>query len=178
MTPAVSARPVSAPKAFFPKKKARPTPRRPGRPAEEVGPAEQLRLDACWHWEGCPATDDMDTVLDYVAGAMAAESYTQKAIYAMRLALAEAVSNAIRHGHRGDLTQPVRVRHHTDARRVLVEVEDQGPGFNPAVVPDPTAPENLERPCGRGLLLMRAYADWVRYNGRGNCVTLCKYRSS
>lgn len=139
---------------------------------------EELRREACWHWEGCPAADDMNTILDFVAEAMAGEGYPEKAIFGVRLALAEAISNAVRHGHRGDPTLPVRVRHHTDARRVLLEVEDQGPGFDPAAVPDPTAPENLERPCGRGLLLMRFYTDWVRHNGRGNCVALCKYRSA
>jgi serine/threonine-protein kinase RsbW len=60
---------------------------------------------------------------------------------------------------------------------VLAEVEDEGPGFNPAVVPDPTLPENLEQTGGRGLLLMRHYMSWVHYSERGNHVTLGKCRS-
>jgi serine/threonine-protein kinase RsbW len=109
---------------------------------------------------------------------MAAAGYPDRDLFAVRLALAEAISNAIRHGHRGDRTRPVRVRHHVDARRVLVEVEDQGEGFDPGQVPDPRAPGCRERCGGRGLFLMRAYLDGVRYNRPGNCVTLCKYRSA
>ena len=60
----------------------------------------------------------------------------------------------------------------------MIEVEDEGRGFDPSHVPDPTLPENLERPNGRGLLLMRRSMTWVRYTGRGNRVTLCKRRSS
>ncbi len=172
MTPTAPAPPARVRELPSPRKKAGARRRRPAHAAE------QLRLDACWHWEGYPGAGDMNTVLDFVAEAMAGESYPQQAVYAVRLALAEALGNAVRHGHRGDPALPVRVRHHVDARRVLVEVEDQGPGFDPAAVPDPTAAENLERPSGRGLFLMRRYVDWVRYNGRGNVVTLCKYRSA
>jgi serine/threonine-protein kinase RsbW len=43
-------------------------------------------------------------------------------------------------------------------------------------VPDPCAEENLERPCGRGLLLMQNYMTWVRFNETGNCVTMCRQR--
>jgi serine/threonine-protein kinase RsbW len=60
----------------------------------------------------------------------------------------------------------------------LAEVQDQGPGFDPEAVPDPMAPENLDRPCGRGLLLIRHYTTWVRYHDCGNLVTLCKHRTA
>jgi serine/threonine-protein kinase RsbW len=69
------------------------------------------------------------------------------------------------------------VRYQVDAMRALAEVEDEGPGFDPRTVPDPRAPENLERPSGRGLLLMGHFATWIRYNPQGNCVALCRYRS-
>jgi serine/threonine-protein kinase RsbW len=61
---------------------------------------------------------------------------------------------------------------------MLVEVEDEGPGFDPGQVPDPTAPENWDKPSGRGLLLMRHFTTWMRYHGRGNRVTLCKHRTA
>lgn len=57
---------------------------------------------------------------------------------------------------------------------VAVTVTDEGPGFDPASLPDPTEPGFLERPCGRGVLLMRSFADEVRFNERGNEVTLLK----
>jgi CheY-like chemotaxis protein len=53
-------------------------------------------------------------------------------------------------------------------------IQDQGPGFDPSKLPDPTDPINLERPCGRGLLLMRTFMDDVRFNDKGNCVTMRK----
>ena len=55
-------------------------------------------------------------------------------------------------------------------------IRDEGPGFDPASLPDPTDPANLDRPCGRGMLLMRTFMDNVIYNDRGNEVTLFKQR--
>lgn len=54
-------------------------------------------------------------------------------------------------------------------------IRDEGPGFDPKSLPDPTDPANLDRPCGRGVLLMRTFMDEVQYNERGNQVTLRKY---
>jgi serine/threonine-protein kinase RsbW len=59
-----------------------------------------------------------------------------------------------------------------------VRIADQGPGFNPSDVPDPVAFENLERPCGRGLLLMRHYMTDVVFDPPGNCVVMSKVRSA
>ena len=57
-------------------------------------------------------------------------------------------------------------------------VEDDGPGFDPYQVDDPLDPENLTRPCGRGLFLMRHYMTWIHFNERGNAVLLCKCRTA
>jgi serine/threonine-protein kinase RsbW len=119
----------------------------------------------------------MGKVIEAIAAAMAAARYPEKDRFAVRLALEEAIVNAIKHGHRGDPTKRVRVRYQVSPNRVLAEVRDEGAGFDPRRVPDPLAPENLDRPSGRGLLLMRSYVTWLRFNERGNCVTLCKARS-
>ena len=58
------------------------------------------------------------------------------------------------------------------------DTEEPLTGFNPDDLPDPLDPENLERPSGRGVFLIRHYMTWVRYNPRGNCVTLCKGKSA
>jgi CheY-like chemotaxis protein/anti-sigma regulatory factor (Ser/Thr protein kinase) len=63
----------------------------------------------------------------------------------------------------------------TSAQAIYV-VRDEGPGFDPTTLPDPTDPTNLDRPCGRGLLLMRTFMDNVIYNDKGNEVTLFKER--
>jgi serine/threonine-protein kinase RsbW len=121
-------------------------------------------------------TDEVGPLLDTVTATMVARGYPADACREMRLALEEGIVNGLRHGNGGDPAKRVRVRYHVGADAVVAEIEDEGPGFNPAAVPDPTAPENLDRPTGRGLLLMRHYTDWLCHHGCGNHVTLCKYR--
>jgi anti-sigma regulatory factor (Ser/Thr protein kinase) len=60
---------------------------------------------------------------------------------------------------------------------VMVLVRDEGKGFDPDSLPDPTEPENLERAYGRGMLLIRTFMDEVRHNERGNEITMVKRRS-
>jgi serine/threonine-protein kinase RsbW len=127
-----------------------------------------------WHQETLRSTPEIAGVVAAVTGAMATAGYTDRDVFGMMLALEEALVNAVKHGNGNDPHKSVRVRYQVIGRRVLAEVEDDGPGFDPAQVPDPTAPENLDRPCGRGLLLMRSYMTWVRHNERGNGVSLCK----
>ena len=120
---------------------------------------------------------DLPRVVGPVIAGMAAQGFPEEDVFAVRLALEEAVINGVKHGNRGDPSKHVQVRCHLTPESILVEVEDEGDGFNPESVPDPRDPENLERPSGRGLLLMRHYLTEVRYHGRGNRVTLCKRRS-
>jgi serine/threonine-protein kinase RsbW len=116
-------------------------------------------------------------VTEAVVAAMAAAGFPETDRFAVRLALEEAVVNGVKHGHHGDATKRVRVRYHISPERVLAEVEDQGPGFDPHQVPNPCDDDRLDKPSGRGLLLMRSYLTWLRFNERGNRVTLCKRRS-
>lgn len=62
--------------------------------------------------------------------------------------------------------------------RIRYIVRDEGPGFDPRSLPDPTDPANIDRPCGRGLLLMRTFMDDVEFNDVGNAVTLTKFTSA
>jgi serine/threonine-protein kinase RsbW len=95
-------------------------------------------------------------------------------IFSIRLALEEALVNAIKHGNQMDPAKKVKISYRLLADRFEVAISDEGTGFNPNDVPDPTAAENLERPCGRGLMLMRHYMSEVRYNDRGNAVVMSK----
>lgn len=63
-----------------------------------------------------------------------------------------------------------------DPEAIAVTITDEGPGFDPSLLPDPRDPENLERPSGRGLLLMKTFLDEVEYNAKGNQVRLLKRR--
>ena len=119
---------------------------------------------------------EVEPLLEQVVAAMVAQDYSRRTCWEMRLALEEAIVNGLRHGNRFDPTKRVLARFHVGPSAVLAEVEDEGPGFDPEAVPDPRTPENLERPGGRGLLLMRSYMTWVRYNSTGNCVTLFRSR--
>jgi serine/threonine-protein kinase RsbW len=122
--------------------------------------------------------EELESLARTLIDEMAAEGFPEDDRFGLRLALEEAVMNAIQHGHRGDPTKAVQVRFHIDSRRVLVEVEDQGEGFDPQTVADPLVPNRLAEVGGRGLLLMRSLMTWIRFNPRGNCVALCKLSST
>ena len=89
-----------------------------------------------------------------------------------RVGVTEALANAVLYGNKEDPTRTVRVEVSIDSTRVELCVVDQGSGFDPSAVPDPTQPGNLERTGGRGLFLIRKLMDEVEYNERGNAVRL------
>jgi serine/threonine-protein kinase RsbW len=105
-----------------------------------------------------------------------AGGFSEREVFGIKLAVEEALTNAIKHGNQLDRAKKVHVRFHATADRFEVSIRDEGPGFDPDDVPDPTAPENLERPCGRGLLLMRSYMTEVVYHDRGRAVRMAKVR--
>lgn len=94
------------------------------------------------------------------------------------VALDEAIVNAIKHGNGYDPTKTVRIVAQINRHEARFVIEDEGTGFSPQDVPDPCAPENLLRPSGRGLLLIRNIMDEVEYNSRGNVVTMVKRAGS
>lgn len=102
--------------------------------------------------------------------------YDERARFAIRLALDEAVSNAIHHGNKNDPTKKVTVEYRVDPQMVEISVADEGPGFNPEHIPDPTQDEFSVLPHGRGVYLIRAYMSEVYFNDRGNRVTMVKRR--
>lgn len=90
----------------------------------------------------------------------------------MLIALTEAVSNAIIHGNGSDENKEVNILTSNYADKVCLRVEDEGKGFNPHNIPDPTAPENLLTPGGRGVFLMQHLADKVNFYENGRIVEL------
>ena len=83
-----------------------------------------------------------------------------------------------RQGEEPYASRRVRIRVEFSREKVEFVIRDEGPGFDLSKVPDPTAPENVERVCGRGMLLMRTFMDDVIYNDTGNQVTMIKHRQS
>ncbi len=102
------------------------------------------------------------------------KGYGERNIFAVKLALEEAVINAIKHGNELDDTKKVTISFYIDEDRALISVADEGPGFDPGDVPDPTSDDNLLATSGRGLALIRAYMDEVRFNDKGNEITMIK----
>lgn len=100
--------------------------------------------------------------------------YDGDTIFAIKLAFEEAVTNAVKHGNGNDRSKQVHLRYHVSPGRVVLMVRDEGSGFRPDRVPDPTSDENLERPSGRGLMLMQSYMTKVRYSHSGNEIWLLK----
>jgi serine/threonine-protein kinase RsbW len=123
-------------------------------------------------------TAEGQRVQQEILAALEASQYSQHDIFGIHLALEEALVNAIKHGNRMDRSKTVRIAYHVNAEYFEVEIEDQGEGFNLDDVPDPTAEENLERPCGRGIMLMRSFMSSVEYTNAGNCVIMRKLREN
>jgi serine/threonine-protein kinase RsbW len=122
--------------------------------------------------------DEVRGVQSDIKDALAANAFDDQEMFYIELAVEETLVNAIKHGNQLDLDKRVFVRYIVNSEHFHIRVEDEGSGFNPADVPDPTAPENLERPCGRGLLLIKRFMTDVSYHGRGNIVTMSRARAN
>ncbi len=100
------------------------------------------------------------------------DQVARKLRFNFRVCLTEALANAMIYGNRRDPSKRVRVEVFVHGNRLRARVTDQGDGFNPDRLPDPTAPANLRKEGGRGIFLMRKLMDEVHFNERGNAVTL------
>ena len=88
------------------------------------------------------------------------------------VATMEAINNAIIHGNKSDPNKMVKVKIEREKDELLVNITDQGEGFNPKSVPDPTAPENIENISGRGIFLMERLSDEINFSDHGRIVEL------
>ncbi len=102
--------------------------------------------------------------------------WNEDAVFAIRLAAEEALMNAIRHGNGFDESKKVLIDYEVTADQIEIAVTDEGEGFDDLSVPDPTRDENLEKPCGRGVMLIRAFMDSVEYCLNGRQVRMTKRR--
>lgn len=99
---------------------------------------------------------------------------TSRDEFSIRLALEEALANAMKHGNRMQPEKKVHVKSTVHGSTVTIEVIDEGEGFSPEMIPDPTSDENLGRTSGRGVLLINSFMDEVTYNEKGNGVVMTK----
>jgi serine/threonine-protein kinase RsbW len=100
-----------------------------------------------------------------------------EAAFGIDMAVREAITNAIVHGNKEDDTKKVELTFNCSQRAVEIEVTDQGEGFDPASIPDPTTPENILKTSGRGNFLIRNFMDevkWLRRSEGGTTVRMVK----
>lgn len=93
------------------------------------------------------------------------------------ISVTESVNNAIHHGNRQDKSKTVSVTLHLNESEVRFTIQDQGKGFDFHNLPDPTAPDNIEKLGGRGIFLMKNLADEVHFEDEGRIVILVFYLS-
>ena len=102
--------------------------------------------------------------------------YDRDTTFGIKLAFEEAIINAVKHGNGSDPSKCIVIRYHVDPGRAVIMVRDEGNGFRPDTIPDPTTTENLERPDGRGIMLIQSYMTEVRFNTTGNEVWMLKQK--
>ncbi len=114
----------------------------------------------------------MELLLKELLPSLEGAGYEQTSRFAIRLALEETLTNAFQHGNQGDLSKKVSLKWALDDHGATFEVIDEGDGFDPAAVPDPTTEENLEIPAGRGLILVRSFMTELQIIAPGNHVKM------
>jgi serine/threonine-protein kinase RsbW len=110
---------------------------------------------------------------DFVRGC----GVSEESAFGIEMAVREAVTNAMVHGNQEDETKSVEVIFNCHDNELEVEIRDQGKGFDPEEIPDPTNPENLLKTSGRGIFLMRTFMDEIEWLNRpegGTAVRMTK----
>jgi serine/threonine-protein kinase RsbW len=123
--------------------------------------------------------DTVATAAAVVAEFLSRSGISEDAAFGIDMAVREAVTNAVLHGNRQDENKIVEVTLKSSPDAVEISVHDQGPGFNPEEVPDPTAAENILKASGRGIFFMRSFMDevnWLIRPGGGTTVRMLKRR--
>ncbi len=120
----------------------------------------------------------VEQTVDIVARYCLACGLSVRAVrFNLRVALSEALANAIVYGNRLDPGKRVHVTLRQRGEGVEVSVQDQGSGFDPHGIPDPRRPDCLERPEGRGLFLIKELVDGLAFNEKGNSVCMTLHRA-
>jgi len=124
------------------------------------------------------AIDVVEEAVDLVARhCLASGLPPATARFKLRVALSEALANAIIYGNRNDSEKSVEVRVTVTTQTISVHVSDEGDGFDPNTVPNPTLLEGLEQTSGRGLFLIREMVDEVQFNEKGNSICMMMHRA-
>ena len=123
--------------------------------------------------------DTVATAAAAVAEFLSRSGISDDAAFGIDMAVREAVTNAVVHGNRQDESKVVDITLKSSPDAVEISVHDQGRGFNPSEVPDPTAAENILKTSGRGIFFMRSFmdeVDWLIRPEGGTTVRMLKRR--
>ena len=148
--------------------RARVTPTPLNRKAADHG--QTVRLDLASRLD---LLEVVQTIVHHVAGL---SGFDEEQAHYVSVAVRESVVNAIKHGNAMDPARRVAVAFTIGPEALEVEVRDQGSGFDPGSVPDPLAPENLLKACGRGIFFMRQFMDEVAYQFPARGGTIVRMR--
>jgi serine/threonine-protein kinase RsbW len=131
-----------------------------------------------WRYDRVIASDPQAArrVLDEMLAQLESRHWHQRDIFAVHLATEEALANAIHHGNDFDAAKNVHFVCLLGGDRIRIEITDEGRGFDPAALPDPTCDDHVLAPSGRGVMLMKAFMSRVEFNARGNGVTMERER--
>jgi serine/threonine-protein kinase RsbW len=114
-------------------------------------------------------------VQQQILDAAARHGFKEQCLFAIKIAVEEALVNAIKHGNKHDASKQVRIEAAIRPGQAEIVIEDQGSGFDRSSVPDPLAEENLEKPSGRGILLIESYMTQVSWDMGGRRVKMIKH---
>jgi serine/threonine-protein kinase RsbW len=135
---------------------------------------------ACTHEKivSCGAISELRPVCARILSHTQRLKYADDDLFAIHLAMEEAVVNAVKHGNKQDPARNVVIEYDVTPEKIDLWVTDQGKGFNPETIEDPRLGDNIYKTCGRGVLLIRSYMDSVEYNELGNTVHMVKFNSN
>ncbi|MCX8010207.1 MAG: ATP-binding protein [Ignavibacteria bacterium] len=120
---------------------------------------------------------EIDALGSYLKEALQGHTITEDHFNSLLLALTEALNNAIIHGNKSDIRKSILLEFIVSDDSIKTVITDEGEGFNPESVPDPTLPENLLKDHGRGLFIMQHFVDEIYFDktDKGNSVYLVSY---
>ncbi len=121
--------------------------------------------------------ESMDFVQHAILGTMESFDYVEEDLFAVRIAIEEAIANAVLHGHQGDQERLIDIEWTITEKEVSMVVCDSGRGYDESAVPDPTADENLTLPSGRGLAMINAFMSDVSISDGGRRIEMARKRT-
>ncbi|MEI7461347.1 MAG: ATP-binding protein [Pirellula sp.] len=133
-----------------------------------------------WHFDKV-LSSDLDVghaAIEELLNALTASGWEGSDLFRIQMAIEEAIVNAIEHGNQRDESKKVHTVFRVTPEKVLMEITDEGAGFDHRNVADPTTDELVDKPRGRGVMLIRELMTEVVYNEIGNQVTIIKLRSA